>query len=80
MFKFIGSIKPEIMEMQKEYSNGEVTILWKQELCTHSANCSKGLPTVFEPKERPWIDVTGATTDEIIQQVQKCPSGALSYY
>ena len=68
------------MEMQKEYSNGEVTIVWKQELCTHSANCVKGLPTVFKPKERPWIDENAATTDEIIKQVQKCPSFALSYY
>ena len=29
--------------------------------------------------ERPWIDSNGASIDEIIETVKKCPSGALSY-
>ncbi len=35
---------------------------------------------VFNPKERPWIKMDGATTEKIIEQVRQCPSGALSYY
>lgn len=68
------------METAKEYSNGEVTIVWKAGLCTHSANCAKGLPQVFKPKEKPWINPESASTEEIIRQVQKCPSGALTFY
>lgn len=64
----------------KEYSNGEVTIVWKPGLCIHSANCVKGLPQVFDPKARPWINVEGAGTEALINQVKQCPSGALSYY
>ncbi len=64
----------------KEYSNGEVTIVWKPEVCIHSAFCVGGLPNVFNNKERPWINAQGATTDEIKAQVSKCPSGALTYY
>lgn len=64
----------------KEYSNGEVTIVWKPDLCIHSANCVKGLPKVFIPKDKPWIHVNQATTEELKAQVNKCPSGALSYY
>jgi uncharacterized Fe-S cluster protein YjdI len=64
----------------REYSNGEVTIVWKHELCIHCANCAKGLPAVFQPKDKPWIKPHGATTDAIIEQVKKCPSGALTYY
>ena len=30
--------------------------------------------------ERPWIKPEGATTERIIEQVKKCPSGALSFY
>jgi uncharacterized Fe-S cluster protein YjdI len=66
----------------KEYSNGEVTIVWKPESCIHSTVCWKkatGLPTVFQPNTKPWIKMEGGTTEEIIQQVDKCPSGALSY-
>jgi uncharacterized Fe-S cluster protein YjdI len=33
---------------------------------------------VFNPRRRPWIDATAATTAEILAQVAKCPSGALS--
>ena len=64
----------------KEYSNGEVTIVWKSSLCQHSANCVRGLPSVFNHKSHPWINANGAGTQEIIDQVKKCPSGALTYY
>ncbi|HQU99934.1 MAG: (4Fe-4S)-binding protein [Bacteroidia bacterium] len=62
----------------KEYSNGQVTIVWQNSLCAHSAICFKGLPQVFNPNVRPWINATGATTQQIIDQVKRCPSGALS--
>jgi uncharacterized Fe-S cluster protein YjdI len=68
------------METNKEYTNGEVTIVWKPQLCQHSAICACGLPGVFKPKEKPWIHPHGATSEEIIAQVAKCPSGALSGY
>lgn len=64
----------------KEYSNGEVTIVWKSTLCKHSANCVRGLPEVFDVKASPWINAQGASTTQIIAQVNKCPSGALSFY
>lgn len=63
----------------KEYTNGEVTILWKADLCIHSKNCVNNLPAVFDIKQRPWINAEGASTDEIIATVKKCPSGALTY-
>ncbi len=62
----------------KEYSNGEVTVLWKADLCMHSGICWGNLPSVFKPKERPWIKINGASTEEIIATVNICPSGALS--
>ena len=68
------------MEIVKEYSNGEVTIVWKPELCIHSAICAKGLPHVFQPRDKPWIKQHADTTENLITQVQRCPSGALSFY
>lgn len=62
------------------YSNGEVTIVWKPDSCIHSKLCWKGLNEVFNPAKRPWIEPTAATSDRIIEQVRKCPSGALSYF
>lgn len=66
----------------KEYSNGEITVVWKPESCIHSTICWKkatGLPDVFQPAEKPWIKLEGGISAEIIAQVNKCPSGALSY-
>ena len=66
--------------LTKEYSNGEVTVVWKNALCTHSGNCVRGLPSVFNLRASPWINADGATTQHIVEQVKKCPSGALSFY
>ena len=63
----------------REYTNGEVTIVWKPESCIHSGICVKGLPNVFRPKVRPWIRIEKGTTEDLINQVKRCPSGALSY-
>lgn len=70
-------------ELIKEYSNGEVTIVWQPAKCAHSRICwtkTAGLPQVFNPMTKPWINPNGASTAEIIAQVNKCPSGALSYF
>ena len=68
------------MSKIKEYSNGETTIVWESEKCIHSAICVKGLSEVFQPRERPWIKINKAPTNDLIDQVKQCPSGALSYY
>ena len=60
------------------YSNEEVTIVWQPELCIHSGICFRGLAEVFDPRRQPWIDMSRAATNAIIEQVKKCPSGALS--
>lgn len=62
-----------------KYTNGEVTVIWKPNVCIHSTLCWKGLLDVFNPRERPWIKMDGASTERIIEQVRQCPSGALSY-
>ncbi len=67
-------------QIVKEYTNGEITIVWKPQICIHSKLCWKGLRTVFDPWKRPWIHIQAASTAQIIEQVNKCPSGALSYY
>lgn len=64
--------------LTKEYTNGEITVVWQSGKCIHSGNCVRNLSKVFQPKEQPWIKLENAGTDEIVQAVNKCPSGALS--
>jgi len=67
----------------KHYTNEEVTIVWKAGICKHSTVCwreATGLPEVFHPGKLPWITPEAGTTEKIVEQVKKCPSGALSYF
>jgi uncharacterized Fe-S cluster protein YjdI len=66
-------------ESVKEYSNGEVTVFWKSELCIHSANCLIGLPEVFNSKKKPWINIHASNSKDIMKAVDACPSRALTY-
>ena len=70
-------------DITKKYTNDEVTIVWKPSKCIHSKICwheVEGLKSVFNPFEKPWIKPHAATTEQIVNQIKKCPSGALSYY
>ncbi len=64
----------------KTYTNGDITIVWKPEVCIHSRLCWMQMSEVFDPRKRPWINMEGADTERIVEQVSKCPSGALSFY
>ncbi len=66
----------------KTYSNGEITIVWKPGVCKHSRICwdtVNGLPEVFDPRVRPWVRPENSKTERIVEQIKKCPSGALSF-
>ncbi|MDR1809208.1 MAG: (4Fe-4S)-binding protein [Prevotella sp.] len=65
--------------IKKEYSNGEITIIWQPALCRHAGICVKMLPQVYNPQEKPWIKIGNASTQQLMEQVDCCPSGALSY-
>ena len=67
-------------EVIREYSNGEITIVWKPAKCIHVKFCWQELPEVFNPQKRPWVNPHGASSERIIKQVDRCPSGALTYY
>ncbi len=68
----------DIKMEHKEYSNGKITIVWQLKLCQHSGVCVKTLPQVYNTKVHLWIKPENATTKELINQVAKCSSGALS--
>lgn len=63
----------------KEYRAGDLTVVWKPSLCIHSEKCWRNLPAVFRPKSKPWIQPEEGEPDAIMDQIKKCPSGALGY-
>ena len=64
---------------RKKYEKDSLTVIWQPGLCVHSANCVKGLPQVFNPQRRPWINLEQADEASLVKTIDQCPSGALSY-
>lgn len=61
------------------YRNEGIAVYWNPRVCVHSGRCVGGLPQVFQPSERPWVKIDGATAAEIAEVVSRCPSGALHF-
>lgn len=61
------------------YENEEIQVRWDQKRCIHAEKCVHGLPEVFAPKQKPWIQPKKASVDELKEVIERCPTGALHY-
>lgn len=75
----VAPVSATIRAVVKSYQNDDVTVFWHPERCRHTGICARGLPAVFDPRRRPWIELEHADTDTIVAQVERCPSGALTW-
>ncbi len=66
-------------DLRKEYQTKDIIVYWYPKLCSHAGKCWGELPLVFKPEERPWIDLSASTAEDIITTIDKCPSRALRY-
>tara|TARA_Y100000310_G_scaffold342649_1_gene446776 strand:- start:2303 stop:2908 length:606 start_codon:yes stop_codon:yes gene_type:complete len=62
-----------------DYEGKDITIHDKRSVCSHKANCTNNLKSVFKYGKEPWIDADGSSEEEVIKLIKTCPSGALSY-
>jgi len=63
----------------KAYLGKQITVTYETRRCLHAAECVKGLPPVFDLKQRPWIQPDGADAEDVAEVIRRCPSGALQY-
>ncbi|MDZ7683331.1 MAG: (4Fe-4S)-binding protein [Fodinibius sp.] len=63
-----------------EFEGDEITVTYDRNRCIHSAECVKTLPSVFDPDEKPWIQVDNDSAEKVKEAVHHCPTGALQYH
>ena len=63
----------------REYEGNGITVHWDSDRCIHSTLCVLGAPPVFDHDARPWVNLDGASADEVARVIDTCPSGALTY-
>ena len=63
----------------KKFSNDTIIVTYDPFLCTQSETCTKQFSNVFRNSVIPWVDLEGASSKDIIEQIKKCPSGALKF-
>jgi len=61
------------------YESDEITVRYDLKRCIHAKECVKGLRQVFNPEKRPWIQPDEASAEQIVDVVERCPTGALHY-
>jgi CDGSH-type Zn-finger protein/uncharacterized Fe-S cluster protein YjdI len=60
------------------YRGAGVVVRYDAGVCTHAAECVRGLPAVFNTRKVPWVQPDHASVEEVLAVVARCPSGALS--
>lgn len=63
----------------RTYRGTSLAVHYDAKRCIHAAECVHGLPAVFDPDRRPWIEPDGASPADLIAVVERCPTGALHY-
>lgn len=66
-------------DRRDSYVGKKITIHDNRGICSHAGFCTDNLPKVWRMRTEPWIDPDGEMVDKIIEVINMCPSGALSY-
>ncbi len=64
---------------RKSYTSEGITVSFDGARCIHAAECVRGLPEVFDPGKRPWIQPDRSNQEAVTEVVLRCPSGALQF-
>ena len=63
----------------RTYESDDATVTWDQHRCIHYAACVRGLPDVFDPDRKPWVEPENAEPEAVFEVVTRCPTGALHF-
>lgn len=61
------------------YSGEHIEVTYDVNRCIHARECVRGLPDVFDPDKRPWIEPDNADVEDLSEVIMECPTGALQF-
>jgi len=61
------------------YDGDDIKVTYDLKRCIHAAKCVDGLPSVFDPNKKPWIQPDKASAGDVADVIETCPTGALQY-
>lgn len=64
---------------RRTYETEAIRVHWDSSRCIHTGICLRTLPSVFNLRRRPWVELQGAGADAAADAVARCPTGALRY-
>lgn len=62
----------------QSYRAEGIVVRFDPNVCEHTGICLRGLPEVFDIREKRWIRPERAAIEAVVAQVGRCPSGALT--
>ena len=70
----------DIKRKPRVYEGERISVQYDSAVCMHAAECVRsGLTQVFNKQARPWVNADGSSPERIIDVIERCPSGALTY-
>jgi len=63
----------------KTFAGAQVDVTWDGELCIHVSECGRAKGDLFVGGRDPWCEPDATSTEEVVDVVERCPSGALYY-
>ncbi len=64
---------------RRTYETEAIRVDWDSSRCIHTGICLRTLPSVFDLRRRPWVDLRGAAANAVADAVARCPTGALRH-
>lgn len=64
---------------QVAFAGKQMDVTWDTRLCIHVAECGKATGDLFVGGRKPWCQPDLSSSTEVVDVVERCPSGALSY-
>lgn len=61
------------------YDGTAIDVTWNGRLCIHVGECGRAEGDLFVGGREPWCEPDRVSVEDVIEVVERCPTGALSY-